>query len=47
MDYILEPLYSIRLTIDLEKTKYVCLTSPGDGNQTNKKAARTYSQALL
>lgn len=44
-DHILEPLYSLRLTINLEKIKYVCLTSPGD--RKRKKPACTYSQSLL
>lgn len=42
MDHILEPLYAIRLTIDLEKTKYMYLTSPRDeGNIKIKPTACT------
>lgn len=36
MDHFLEPLYSIRLTIDLEKTEYMCLSSPGDEKRNNR-----------
>lgn len=36
MDHILESLYSIRLTIDLEKTKYMCLSSPKNGKKNPK-----------
>lgn len=35
MNQFLEPPYSLRLTIDLEKTKYLCLSSPGDGKRKN------------